>query len=89
MKAAGAHATRRRTTERHLATKRTKTTSPKTAGIVELVNALGTDLGSEDSVVVGRGIAALLSDARRIEGLPVPRWVKQLTTHYAPKKRSR
>lgn len=87
MQVAGAHATRRRTTERHLATKRSKITSPKASEIVELVHALSSDLGSEDGVVVGRGIAGLLRDAYRAEGLPVPGWVKQLATHYAPRKR--
>lgn len=89
MQVAGAHATRRRTTEHHLATKRPKVTSPKAAEIVGLVHALSSDLGSKDGVVVARGIAALLSEAYRAEGLRVPGWVKQLVAHYTPKQRSR
>lgn len=89
MKHTGANATRRTKTPRPLATKRTEATSRKATEIVDLVHALSTDLGSEDGVAVGRGIADLLADAYRIQGLSLPRWVKQLAMHYAPKKRSR
>lgn len=89
MKGTGVHATRRTKTGRPLATKRTKATSPKAKEIVRLVHALSTDLGSEDGVAVGRGIADLLADAYGEEQLALPRWVKQLAAHYAPQKRSR
>ncbi len=89
MKHSGANATRRTKTPRPLATTRTEATSPKATEIVDLVHALSTDLGSEDGVAVGRGIADLLADSYRVQGLRLPRWVKQLATHYAPKKRSR
>ncbi len=88
MKKPGAHATRRTKSGRPLATKRTKATSPKAKEIVRLVHALSTDLGSADGVAVGQGIAELLADAYREQGLRLPRWVKQLATHFAPTKRS-
>lgn len=88
VKGTGERATRRRRPGRRPASKRTQSTSPKAAEIVSLVHALTTDLGSNDGVIVGRGIAELLAEAYRIEGLPLPRWVDQLTAQFAPKKRS-
>ncbi|HZI23038.1 MAG TPA: hypothetical protein VFD76_10990 [Gemmatimonadales bacterium] len=62
--------------------------SPKVAEIVQLVHTLSSDLGSEDGVVVGTGLAQLLIDAYREQGRPLPGWVKQLATHYGLKQRS-
>jgi hypothetical protein len=65
-----------------------KTLSPKAVEIVRLVEALSADHGSHDGVVVGRGIASRLQDAYAARGRSVPRWVRELLTHYARQKRA-
>ncbi len=66
-------------------TKRTRARSPKVEEIVRLVHTLSSNLGSEDGVVVGRGVARLLAGAYRERGRSLPRWVKQLAAHYGVK----
>ena len=56
--------------------------SPKAAEIVCLVEELSSGLGTRDGVIVGRGLARLLTDAYEVRGRSVPAWVVQLTDYY-------
>jgi hypothetical protein len=56
----------------------------KVREIVRLVEALSSDLGSHDGVVVGRGIAHLLVEAYGERREPVPSWVKELLAQFDP-----
>ncbi len=56
--------------------------SPKTLEIVDLVEAISSDLGAGNGVYLGSGIARLLSEKYRQRGA-VPAWVKELIAHYA------
>ena len=83
-KQAGTHAAKR---SKQQAAKRTKTSSPKADVVVRLVHALTFSLGKSDGAEVGRGIVELLTDAYSQQRPTLPRWVKDLIAHYAPKKR--
>jgi len=70
-----------------VATKRGKrASSPKTAEIVRLVEALSTGVGSHDGVVLGRGIAGLLREAYRAKQGKAPGWVRELIAYYGRKR---
>lgn len=84
-KQTGTHAAKR---SKQRAAKRTKTSSPKAEVVVRLVHALTSSFGGSDGAEVGRGIVDLLTDAYTHQGRTLPRWVKDLIAHYAPKKRS-
>jgi hypothetical protein len=56
----------------------------KVTEIVRLVQALSSDLGSHDGVIVGRGIAHLLVEAYGERREPVPTWVKELLAQFDP-----
>jgi len=60
--------------------------SPKTAEIVRLVEALSAGVGSHDGVVLGRGIAELLRNAYRAKQGKVPAWVRELIAYYGRKR---
>lgn len=82
VKGTRARATRRTMTRRPLATKRTNAATPNGAEVVRLVQIPSSGLGSEDGVVLGRGIAALLAQAYGNQRLALTAWVKQLATQY-------
>jgi hypothetical protein len=56
--------------------------SPKAAEIVSLVEELSSGLGTRDGVVVGRGLARLLTEAYQARDRSVPAWVVQLSDYY-------
>lgn len=68
--------------KRRLAKKTPGPRSPKAAQIVDLVQALSAGIGSRDGVYLGRGIARLLTKSYGQRHGAVPRWVKELISHY-------
>ncbi len=79
---ASRRAKRARSTRPGAAKRPATLSSPKAAEIVSLVEALSSGLGTRDGVVVGRGLARLLTDAYEARGRSVPAWVVQLTDYY-------
>lgn len=73
--------------ERWLASLDHRTARPPTVGhLVRLLSELSGDLSPQQTVLLGRNIAALLSDAYDTRRLSPPSWVEELLRHYRSRR---
>jgi len=69
-----------------LAAQSTVTRPPNVGQFVRLLNELAVDLSPEQTVQLGRAIAALLVESYETRRLAPPRWVQDLLRHYRPRR---
>jgi hypothetical protein len=62
---------------------------PTVAHLVRLLSELSGDLSPQQTVSLGRNIAALLSDAYEARRLSPPHWVQELLRHYRARRGKR
>src|SRR5881409_495706 len=69
-----------------LAAQSTVTRPPNVGQFVRLLNELAVDLSPEQTVQLGRAIAALLVESYETRRLAPPRWVQDLLRHYRARR---
>jgi hypothetical protein len=68
--------------ERWLAGQGRVTRPPNVAQLIRLLGELSGDLSPQQTMQMGRDIAALLAEAYETRRLSAPRWVQELLRHY-------
>jgi len=64
----------------------TATRPPNVGQFVRLLNELAVDFSPEQTVQLGRAIAALLVESYETRRLVPPPWVRELLRHYRPRR---
>ncbi len=72
--------------ERWLAVQGRVTRPPNVGQLIRLLDELSGDLSPQQTVQLGRDVAALLAEAYEARRLSPPRWVQELVRHYRARR---